>query len=565
MELNEFEDYLREDIKTFKRGDNTDSIQLLMWMLSNCFDIDESLVETIVCDGENDKGIDAIYVDDQEETIYIYQSKFRTINGAQMGDRNIRDFMGTKEWFKNRNSVENLEVSTINPDLKSLILENKIVDIVDDYKIEYHFVSNTYINTDTEEYIKTIADTHIWDIAKLFDYYHMIRDDEMVQDTQLIEHVNNAIEVEIASDQDLKSMFFILTATELLQLKGIDDLTLFSKNVRYGLGNTRVNKAIRNTINDEEENVNFLLFHNGISMVCEDFDYSKETSKLEIKNYSIVNGAQSVLSFYQERANINDNIRVMIKLTQVKKNEELIRSISHFNNNQNSITMKDLRSRDKIQKRIEREFEGINNDYTTNFQYIARKGIPVTDGYIELDSGYAAQLISSCYLFRPFNTHLKASFFDGRYKDIFNKNITASNIIRFYDLHQAVLEYKNEILNQSIADYGLAQFFIISVLSKIYYNNREEIEVYFDDSIYFENRVKWTDLTGRILKIIIALFNHEIKELQKSESFVFKNFFKNEGSVNTLAGDLLQGFDTQLSIANTSISEIYSEIFHQLL
>ena len=75
------------------------------------------------------------------------------------------------------------------------------------------------------------------------------------------------------------------------------DLTLFNKNVRSGLGNTRVNKSIRKTINNPNENKYFPIFHNGISIVCENMTLDKENLILKIENYSVVNGAQSILSF----------------------------------------------------------------------------------------------------------------------------------------------------------------------------------------------------------------------------------------------------------------------------
>lgn len=559
MDNTDFQNYLRNELINFSKGNNTESIQLLLWALVNCFDLDENFAETIVCDGENDKGIDAIYVDDNEDTIYIFQSKYRTINNAGMGDSKLREFMGVKEWFKDRKAIQKLISSNINIELKGLLEFYKIDDLIEDYTIQYHYVSNTFRNDDTDEYVKTINDLYIWDIPKLSLSFHLIRDDELVSDVKSINGIKRVIQTSFDSDNEIKSIFFILQAEELLKLKGIEDLTLFSKNVRYGLGNSRVNKEIRKTINTPEENINFLLFHNGISIVCEKFEYENEI--VTIENYSVVNGAQSILSFYQEKYNLNSDIQIMIKLTQVKSNNDLIKLISKYNNNQNSISMKDLRSRDKIQKRIQREFEDINNKYRTKYIYISRRGTPISDEYIQIDNGYAAQLISTCYLNKPYNTHLKASFFDSRYKEVFNRNIDASKILRYHDFHVALLNVKENIKNKSIADYGLVQYFLVSIISEIYKDNESTMKDFNDNEYYFVEREKWIELSEKLYEIVMKIFNHEIKQLQSSEDFVFKNYFKNDKSVSDLSEKIIQGFDTQLSIADTNVETLFRNIW----
>lgn len=52
---------------------------------------------------------------------------------------------------------------------------------------------------------------------------------------------------------------YAIKAKELLKLQGIQDRTLFYKNVRYGVGNTRVNKDIKGTIEKPDEHKKIFL------------------------------------------------------------------------------------------------------------------------------------------------------------------------------------------------------------------------------------------------------------------------------------------------------------------
>jgi hypothetical protein len=84
---------------------------------------------------------------------------------------------------------------------------------------------------------------------------------------------------------------FPATALQLVHMDGISDGSLFRENVRYTLGNTAVNRSIRTSIRNKQTHSNFVLFHNGVTILCTDVDTSVE-GQLTVKNYSVVNGAR---------------------------------------------------------------------------------------------------------------------------------------------------------------------------------------------------------------------------------------------------------------------------------
>ena len=100
MTLETFFTKLRSEIQNYNNG-RSDSSAFIIWFLENFFRIDKDDAMGCVCDQKNDKGIDGIFVDDEEEIVYLIQSKFSPHDFQEQGDNDLRNFVGAKEWFKN--------------------------------------------------------------------------------------------------------------------------------------------------------------------------------------------------------------------------------------------------------------------------------------------------------------------------------------------------------------------------------------------------------------------------------------------------------------------------------
>lgn len=77
-------------------------------------------------------------------------------------------------------------------------------------------------------------------------------------------------------------------ASDLITLDGLQSGELFSWNVRQALGKTKVNKAIATSVKQQSEHKNFMLFHNGLTVLAEEVEHDKET--FTINGYTVVNG-----------------------------------------------------------------------------------------------------------------------------------------------------------------------------------------------------------------------------------------------------------------------------------
>lgn len=555
---------LREEMKRLSIDERSDSKKLILWALINMYEIDKSLAETLICDGTQDKGIDAIFVDDHEMRILVFQGKYKQQDNMTFGDKDLQRMVGTIVYFENEEKIQNLLTSDANTEVKSLIREFDIINKVSDYSVEMHFISNALPTKEANDYKENLDNLYFCDINFMKDNYKYIKKEPLVSGTKMFTDLSNSILEDIDNNKNIKSLFVVLPASQLIELDGLGDLTLFNKNVRSGLGNTRVNKSIRKTINNASENKYFPIFHNGVSIVCENMTLNESHSTLEIENYSVVNGAQSILSFKAEEKNLNPNIRTLVKFSTVGNDPTLTELISTYNNNQNAISLRDLRSNDSVQLRLKREFDELNTKYNLSYSYSSKAGEYLTSKSEVIDNGLAAQLIISGYKFKPYFTHLKASMFDQRYSEVFNRNINASDILKYYDIYTAVNEVGDVIENEGVSRYGLARFTVVAILCKYIKKSSDLIEFWTDTDTYIHYRENWKSLYKYFIKLIWKLIKRSLNTKEKEEGFTYKNYFKNEKDIDTLIIDIIEQLDIQFDVADTSIAELILSYFKEV-
>ena len=560
---NEIQKKLREEMERLSIHGRSESKKLILWALINMYEIDKSLAETLICDGTQDKGIDAIFVDDHEMRILVFQGKYKQQDNMTFGDTDLQRLAGATVYFENEENIQNLLNSDANAEVKSLVREFDIINKVSDYSVEMHFISNALPTKEANDYKENFDNLYFCDINFMKDNYKYIKKEPLVSGKKTFTDISNSILEDIDSIGGIKSLFVVLPASQLIELDGLGDLTLFNKNVRSGLGNTRVNKSIRKTINNPNENKYFPIFHNGISIVCENMRLNKIDLTLEIENYSVVNGAQSILSFKAEEKNLNPNIKTLVKFSTVGNNSMLTELISTYNNNQNAISLRDLRSNDSVQLRLKREFDELNTKYKLSYLYSSKAGEYLTPKSEFIDNGLAAQLIMSGYKFKPYFTHLKASMFDQRYSEVFNRNTNASDILKYYDIYTAVNEVGDVIENEGVSRYGLARFTVVAILCKYIKKSSDLTKFWTDIDIYIHYRENWKNLYKYFIKLIWKLIRRSLHTKEKEEGFTYKNYFKNEKDIDTLIVDIIEQLDIQFDVADKNIAELVSHHFNQ--
>lgn len=549
---------MRQEVAEHANG-RGDSAAFLIWFLENYFRLETDEAIGDVCDHTNDKGIDGIYVDDEDDVIYIFQSKFSPSDSQNQGDTDIRNFVGSRQWFETEQAVQNLLNSTASRELKSLVQEAKIPEKIGYKKISV-FVTNKRFNNHAKEYIEVTQNLEAYDSQHLFDKYTYFADEEI--DFPSVDlFVTNHTKIDYDLPDGTQTRVYSIKAKELLKLQGIQDRTLFYKNVRYGVGKTRVNKDIKRTIEHTVVHKNFFLYHNGISIICNDLVEDLEHNKITLSGYAIVNGCQSMLSFFENRDKLSNNLFVLVKVIKVTPTSSLIKEISHNANNQNSISLRDLRSNDSVQRALQREFEEI---FSGSVLYKRKRGESEEGFDCVIDKDFAAQIIKAVYLGDPHQTHLKQRLFGEDYSAIFSRKINAEKIYLATLIYGIVKDNAELLDNERIRDYGLAIFFFSYVLSEIMREDKIGALILDNPRLYVTEQNTIVSRTlKRLWELITPDINIDLEEYGEDNDgfFDYKNVFKNSQFVRTMSRRIKSDY---IRLTRRNSSDSFSNIFRSL-
>lgn len=124
---------------------------------------------------------------------------------------------------------------------------------------------------------------------------------------------------------------------------------LFSSNLRYYVKSAKIDSSIKESIIKEPEK--FWYFNNGLIITCE--DYSIKNNKIELTNFSIVNGGQTTNLIGNTIFETDFSVICKIirnKYEDKKTNTEFLGKVAETSN-----TQKPIKSRDLISNRIEQK------------------------------------------------------------------------------------------------------------------------------------------------------------------------------------------------------------------
>lgn len=558
MELSEFHNRMREEVAEFTAG-RCESAAFLIWFLENFFRLETQEAIDSICDQQNDKGIDGIYIDEEEEAIYLFQSKFSPNNNQSQGDNDLRNFIGAKTWFEDEDSVNNLLTSTASRDLKSLVKRIKISEKTH-YKLISVFVTNKNFNIHAKEYIKTTENLETYDSHDLFDKFTYFADEENTFPRKEL-FVTNHTKINYPLPDGTEAKVYAINAKELIKLEGIQDRTLFYKNVRYSVGKTRVNKSIKSTIDNHDEHNNFFLYHNGITIVCEDFEEDLQNNKISLTGYAVINGCQSMLTFFENRDQLSNNLFILVKIIKLNLTSSRVKKITYFANNQNSISLKDLRSNDSVQKALQSEFQELFNGEVL---YRRKRG-ESEEGYEKIiETDFAAQILEAVYLSKPHNAHLKQKLFGEEYTKIFSRKTNAEKIYLASLLYDVVNNNAELLDNERIRDYGLSLFFFSYVLSVIMREDELGRQILAEPRTFVtEHKEVLLGTLKKIWELITPDINADIEEYTDEYEgfFDYKNVFKNSQFIQTMSRKIKSDY---IRLTRRNASDSFSAIYNNI-
>ena len=309
----------------------------------------QAYTDQIVTDGPSDGGIDFLYYNEDEAKLIIAQSKYTSSLEANTVIAEFQKMYSTYNNFKRGNT------GIYSEDLKKE-LTNAIDQMPDDNSgvVEFHLYTKA-AGFDAEAVLRkmeqTMADFPL-DSAKLFDLEEIenaidatLQDIEIVsEDSIFIDKAGNYLEYESSA---LHGIMCNVQSKSIVHLfDKYQNSGLFDLNIRRFIKNKLVDEAIKKTLDTDRSNFWFL--NNGIIIACE--DYSISGYKINLSNFSIVNGGQTTQLIGEYKGTNTEDFVIPCKIVAVKNKKtapELFNRIAQASNSQKPILPRDLRSNSK--------------------------------------------------------------------------------------------------------------------------------------------------------------------------------------------------------------------------
>ena len=411
--------------KYYRQNFPNDGQRFVAWYLRNVHLRDMNQAKDDMTDGAGDKQIDAIFIDDNQQTIFVIQGKF--IGQGYVDAEPLREVLSS--WIQLRDLVRLQEVGNLK--LKRKLSEvSKALE--DDYEIEFELITTGSLTTGAQTDLATFQ-AQLVNLGEASDFYAGIKvidtnelkrryDIALQKDTPTINHEidlkdSKAMELEISGN---KVVIATIPLSECIKMPGIKDGTLFQKNVRQSLGlSNRVNKGIKSTIYSENHK-DFFFYHNGITAICNKLAINNDV--LNLHGFSVVNGCQSLTTILNcsEQVKQLDETFVLFRFYEIPQRDRGDK-ISINTNSQSSVKPRDLRSNDKRVLSIKRAYE---QRFTTG-HFITKRGEapPASkDKDFVLDLVDLGKYLISWHSQRPNIAYSETKIFDKYFEQLFKKD-----------------------------------------------------------------------------------------------------------------------------------------------
>lgn len=130
---------------------------------------------------------------------------------------------------------------------------------------------------------------------------------------------------------------------------------VFEENIRAFLGETPVNRKIKNTLEDMDKKKVFSILNNGITIVTPELTLTPNSKEIHLKNYQIINGCQTSNTLFHNYEYLNADTNIVVKCIE-STNEEYITEIISATNSQTEIPKESFFSLKEKTKQIQSFF-----------------------------------------------------------------------------------------------------------------------------------------------------------------------------------------------------------------
>ena len=436
-------DQIKHDIaqEYYQQNYSNDGQRFVAWYLRNIKELDPSDAGECITDGTNDKQIDAVYICEDEQKIYIIQGKF--FQNGKVGIEALNDIYLAWTHLKNLQNVQENANNRLAGKAGAIFdALNQGYDLCFELIITPELSRHVAVTKEAERIRQEMADDEKLSAALSVIGGHALHElyMQIIGNGSNIQHdfpLEPGMFMQVVIDGK-KAVIAILSLRKCLNIPHIQDGLLFRRNVRQSLGNkVKVNKDIAQSL--QKNPGEFFFMHNGITAICSSLEI--EGSTLHTKGLSVVNGCQSLTTIYSHSIAINSSQEegyIIFKFYEIDDNERAD-TISTSTNSQNAVKLRDLRSNDRHVLELKRAYE---HCYTDG-QFITKRGEKPNTGKNSLhvmELNILGKLLLSWYMHKPNSVNEEAKIFgEDSFKRLFHRTYTPESLQALNELHKAVI------------------------------------------------------------------------------------------------------------------------------
>lgn len=367
--------YIKDQVDRYVSTYNLSSGRAFMlWYGIEANNLSEDVAyEAAAYDGGNDKSIDFFHVDDDNQRVIIAQGKYNRNGAHRASTGEFFELVHTTDWLQSPESFEREGRADLAEAARSYLEA-----VGNGYAVDFHYVYTGAPHRDVADASANFNNAHTGDVPARtsrvlhLDSLRQIHEEYINADSRI---GKGTIQLSVDKVFEQQGAYgSALTATvpgsELQKLYNVHGDSLFDRNVRVFLGTRSgsVNAGIRDTLASPDRR-NFWAYNNGITFICDRYEFNSETGNLSLQNFSIVNGCQTTVSVARGPNPIPPEVAIMARFIAAS-DDRVVDSIIRYTNSQTPIRMWDIASQDSTHRRLKQEFAEEPNP----FFYELRRG-----------------------------------------------------------------------------------------------------------------------------------------------------------------------------------------------
>jgi len=331
----------------------------LLFALRHLFDFGGTSTRHWLTDGGNDRGIDAVVIDDFSKRIHFINAK--CVRAFEKSSRNFPSAEVDKSiTFLDELIHKSRSLRNCNNELAEAVEEIWECLERDYYSLHLHICSNQSPLVDNErERLKLVLGSKKISLEE--HHLQAFADGSpriLRADTRRLEFVGEKIERMLAKGRTITGYVSCTEAARFLSgSTGSLDPSLFHGNIRSFLGTrTSINREIARTLFSRDRAL-FECLNNGIKLVCERMLTAGGVHPVHLTNPQVVNGLQTahvLHAFCETERQKGAEAYVLVHITETS-DSGLANKIALATNSQQRIGTRDLRANDPLQLKLERE------------------------------------------------------------------------------------------------------------------------------------------------------------------------------------------------------------------